>query len=182
MGERASARSFLASSWFTCRKCRLEMPKIIECGCKYFDRPCLNEKSTTSSMRKTDALCNTKYMGSPPEPIGNPFLIRRGRCRNLSLRLAVPAEKLRTEFLCNMLNSVVVAKAVYLHSSSRPIARNSENTPQQLCCNSCYGSVPCPPIQLIGSVVTSPAEAGGAERVSGSLAQATCGPSWRYSA
>jgi hypothetical protein len=35
-----------------------------------------------------------------------------------------------------MLNSVVVAKTVYLYSSSVPIARNYENTTQQLRRNS----------------------------------------------
>lgn len=46
------------------------------------------------------------------------------------------AAKLRAEFPCNMLNSVVVAKIAYLYSSSRPVARNYENTTQQLRCNS----------------------------------------------
>jgi len=46
------------------------------------------------------------------------------------------------------------------------------------CCVFCsYGSVPCPAISSVGPVVASPAEVGGAERVSGSLAQATSGPS-----
>lgn len=40
--------------------------------------------------------------------------------------------EVRAEFVCNVLDPVVISKAVYLYAASRPIASNYQNTTQQL--------------------------------------------------
>src|SRR6266704_6465566 len=72
----------------------------------------------------------------PAETIVNRFLTERCVCRggyrNVSLGFPVLAPKSRTEFLGDLLNPIVVAKAGYVQPANRAISRDHEHTTQQL--------------------------------------------------
>jgi hypothetical protein len=89
-----------------------------------------------ASTKAPNALIGLRSQSTTPEThpseiiIGHFFTKRpiswAGR-GNLSFGLAVPAVKLRTEFLRNVLDTMIVANAFQPYSSSRAICRNHEN-------------------------------------------------------